>query len=188
MFLSSSQVLYPGSPFLPPIETQSLFRLMVLTSQKGYHPTLAVAHEIRYIVDEHCQFLDTQADWIAQNFPITDDETDTYYFGLFLPPTLILAADMARFLSVKETLDTLIPADDDHLFDDLRQYISRHLKSARQLLDLESHLPKVTFEGIYHHCAFEVYSDSFWYLTGLQASQYLYSNLARLFNPQFAPL
>ena len=185
MFPNYSKVLYPNSPFLPPLETDSLYRLLSLTSEAGFHPAIAVAHEVRFIVDEHGELLNTQTDWINEFFPIKEEETNFYYFGLFLPPTLLLAADMARFVPVEEALETLFPADEAGIFTDLRAYAERHLEPVNRLLDLRFPEPLVSAKPIYAHCQFEVYSDNFWYLAGLEASKYLYFNLSRLFDSPF---
>lgn len=182
MFPIYDKVLYQDSPFLPPIDTDSLYRLMALTSEAGFHPAIAVAHEVRFIVDEHGELLDTQSEWINKFFPIKEEETNFFYFGLFLPPTILLAADLAHFVPVEEALETLFPVDEEGVFTGLREYATRHLDPAIRLLDLDSPEPMLSAKPIYAHCQLEVYSDNFWYLAGLEASKYLFSSLARLFD------
>lgn len=177
-----NKVLYPDSPFLPPIKTQSLWHILHLTSIEGYHPNVAIAHEVRLITEDHCQFLDTQKDWIAEKFNISEDETNLYYLGLFIPPTLLLAADMVGWIPPEKILETLIFPKE--LFDGAREYISQHLSLASRLIDTDSLEPMISAEPIYYHCGLEVYSDNIWYLTGMEASNYLYSSLARLFGDE----
>lgn len=180
-----SKVLYPHSPFLPPIDTQSFFHLFHLTSIEGYFPSIAIAHEVRLIIDEHSDLLNIENEWIAEKFHITEEETNLYIFGLFIPPTLLLAADMVGWIANGKIAESLTPSDDDGLFNDVREYITRQMEQGSRLIDTDSLQPMVSAEPIYNHCAFEVFSDNFWYLAGMEASKYLYSSLAHLFeDPQ----
>ena len=125
IFPNYNQVLYPYSPFLPPLDTQSLWRLMHLTGSEGYAPSIALAHEVLQIMDEHCEFLDSQEDWIAEKFDITSEETDLYIFGLFIPPTLLLAANLVGWIANSKIAEALTPPDDEGRFDEVRAYINK---------------------------------------------------------------
>lgn len=186
LFPNFSKVLYLYSPFLPPIHTQSLWRLMHLINAEEYTPSIATAHEVRFIIDEHSDFLNAEREWIAEKFDITEEETDLYIFGLSIPPTLLLASDMVGWIANGKIAEILTPSDDEGLYDEVRKYITRHMESGSLLIDPESFEPMISAEPIYNLCAFEVFSDNFWYLVGMEASQYLYFSLARLFEDPLA--
>lgn len=188
IFPSFNKVLYPYSPFLPPIDTQSLWRLMHLINTEGYTPSIAIAHEVRQIIDDHSDFLNAENEWISEKFDIREEETNLYIFGLFIPPTLLLASDMVGWIANGKIAEILTPSDDEGMFDEVRKYITRHMEQGSRLIDPESLEPMISADPIYAHCDFEVFSDNFWYLTGMQASKYLYSSLARLFDDPLSNL
>ncbi len=85
---------------------------MHLTGTEGYAPSIAVAHEVRFIIDEHPLFLNAERVWVAKKFDITEEETNLYIFGLFIPPTLLLAADMVGWIANSKIAESLTPPDD----------------------------------------------------------------------------
>lgn len=53
------------------------------------------------------------------------------------------------------------------------------------VINLDLYAPMASAEPIYEHCQFEIYSGNFWYQIGLEASQYVYKSLARLYDYPF---
>lgn len=180
-----NKVFYPDSPFLVPPSTKSLWRLLYSSQALNQHPATAVAGEVRLTIDEHGAFLDTQHEWLTEKFGLSDEDSNDYYFGLFIPPTLIVAAGMYGWLGTEEILETLIPETEENFFDKVSVYVERHLKLASRLASFDLPEPMASAEPIYSHCLFEVYSTNYWYLVGLEASSQLYKSLSRLYDYPF---
>ena len=174
-------VLYQNSPFVPPVTIQSAFNIKALVQDDEYHPTVAIAKELRELFGEHLQFLEAQNDWLVEKFSVSQDELDDYYFGLLVPVTLMIAAELSRYNSTDNVLNIYFPISDEQFFIDLRDYGARHLPLVNDLLHLDSPNPMSSATPIYEHCGFEVFSMNYWYQVGLEAGERTFRQFAQLY-------
>jgi len=175
------QVLFPDSPFVPPATIQSALNIHTLVQNDKYHPAIAIARELRDLFGEHIQFLDAQNEWLMEKFSIGQVEIDDYYFGLLVPVTLIIAAELSRYNHLSNVLDFYFPTSNDQFFIDLRNYGTRHIPLVRNLLHLGSPDPMFSAKPVYKHCGLEVFSFSQWYQVGLEAGQRTFKQFAKLY-------
>lgn len=181
LHLNFSKSLYPYSPFLLMIDTNSIWRLAQLISGEGHRTAVAIAYEIRYLSGFQNELLEHEFDWITEKFKVNDADLDQYFFGLITPPTLIIGADLVSILPLEEIVDSLFPPSDIETIVSLRSYASHQFTPARAMINHQSPDPMDTAAPIYQHCGFELFSESYWYFVGLEASKLAYQNLARLF-------
>lgn len=182
--LSFDLVLYPDSPFLPQIQTENLWHVTHLVTNLYHHPAVAIAHEIRFLSDRQIKTIDEEIAWVSEKFHTDSEELDLYFFGLITPPSLIIAADRLRYLPPMETLDYLVPPIGEESIESLRSYLKAQFPKVRKMISASLPEPMLTAKPIYDHCSTEVFSEDFWYLVEVEASQRIYREVATLFNPR----
>jgi len=174
------KILYRDSPFVPPVTIESAYRILASVTVSGDHPAVAIAEELIDLFTAHNQFLEDQKDWIMDNFPVDEDGLNRFYFGLIMPPGLILAADMIEFFSEEETLDALFPQTDNLTINGLRKYAARQIPLVGKLLHREATNPMLSVDPIYERCTFDIMLDCPWYLLGLEAGKRTFQEFAKL--------
>jgi hypothetical protein len=173
-------VLFPNSPFIPPVTIQAAYRIINLVQTEDYHPLIAISKEVRDVFGEHLQFLDSEMNWIVEKFGVSQEDLDDYSFGLLVPVTLIIAAEMARYNRLENVLNLYFPLSDEQFFVELRNYGHSQLTPVSELLNFDSPDPMVSATPVFDHCAFEVLSFGYWYQVGLEAGRRTFQQFAQL--------
>ena len=175
--LDFRKILYPDSPFLPPVTLESLLSIRQDCYVNFIPLSVAIAKAVTLEAVKQNEVQEENLDWITQTFSVTPQNLYDFFIGFITPPTLIVGGYNLKTRPIKEVIKLYCPPTDDPYIIDHNRYKMRHLLDALRLIEANAHhSPTTITKPIFDLCKTDVFKDDWYYLAGVHAGEILFNS------------
>lgn len=122
MMYDFSQIIYPGSPFLPTITQFNRDNLLDMTTVGRHSSSFSLAYELCEIGIDQNKLHFEEYQWLYETFKVSANDISDFLIGFTNPATLLMGVEILRRTDIKTTIRSICPVTDDPEIMSVNQY------------------------------------------------------------------
>lgn len=171
-------LLFEGSPFLPPLLSNSIQEIIEYNTKRRLSPGSAVAIEVIAIGITLNQVHQNTFAELQYTYNVNVENILQYLNGFTTSPTLIMGGYLLKHRNLKEAIQIICSAGGSENLVQINSYKARHMLTAGDIyLSLSGQPPLRLAESVYDLCRKDPFSPDPYFLVGLEASQITFQKL-----------
>ena len=166
-----TDIIYPGSPFLPEITRENTLVVLQEILFRNRPPSVALSFELCTIAVDLNQYHSKDQIWLQETFKASLLDLDRFMFGYVIAPSLIIGSYLVDIWNIKEAIKRICPPGGDEFLMKVNAYKNSHLISCSDTYRALKYDFKKGGLAIYDHCKKNPFSDNRFYLAGINSSR-----------------
>ena len=181
---SYNRLLYPESPFLPPVSDRLIQSVIQDTRRFFRHPTVSICMALISLSLEQESTLLTSIQWLMDKFDVDTEGITLFTLGFSLVPNVITGTMAYCVLPPKDAFRVLCPPPNgSDLLARLNQYKAGLLPKTHYLCQSNIlFMPPSTGLQIFQLCRTNLFTDHPMFATGIEACEICYKQLCDSLN------